>query len=212
MTDFIATYPNAVPDELTDWLISFIDRTYYYKQEGGNKKEAGSWVDQSSYNNDGPLALDNREPHRSDRQVIMEGFAPGEANKLLEYIGGCLGRYITEVVPSLTNFGFTSGLTLLQKTCPMQGYHNFHCEDTSYNTSGRTLTWMVYLNTVERGETEWLYQRKRVSPQKGMVVLWPGSFTHLHRGNPPMSDKYVATGWFQADNGSLNEHTLRKKG
>jgi len=199
MMDFIATYPNAVPDELTDWLISFIDRTYYYKQEGGDK-------------NDGPLALDNRGPHRSDRQVVIESFAPGEANRLLEYVGGCLGRYITEVVPSLTNFGFTSGLTLLQKTCPMQGYHNFHCEDTSYNTSGRTLTWMVYLNTVERGETEWLYQKKRVSPQKGMVVLWPGSFTHLHRGNPPMSDKYVATGWFQADDGSLNEHTLRKNG
>ena len=71
---------------------------------------------------------------------------------------------------------------------------------------------MVYLNEVEEGgETEWLYQKKRVSPQKGMVVLWPGSFTHLHRGNPPMSDKYIATGWFQADNGALNEHTLRKR-
>ena len=192
--DFIATYPNAVPDELTDWLIGFINRTYYFK------------------NDDGPLALDNREPHRSDRQVVMEGFAPGEANKLLEYVGGCLGKYINNVVPSLTNFSFTSGLTLVQKTCPMQGYHNFHCEDTSYNTSGRTLTWMVYLNDVEEGgETEWLYQKKRVSPQKGMVVLWPGSFTHLHRGNPPMSDKYIATGWFQADNGTLNEHTLRKR-
>ena len=111
--DFIATYPNAVPDELTDWLIGFINRTYYFK------------------NDDGPLALDNREPHRSDRQVVMEGFAPGEANKLLEYVGGCLGKYITNVVPSLTNFSFTSGLTLVQKTCPMQGYHNFHCEDTS---------------------------------------------------------------------------------
>ena len=24
-----------------------------------------------------------------------------------------------------------------------------------------------------------------------------GSYTHLHRGNPPMSDKYIATGWYQ---------------
>ena len=191
--DFIATYPNAVPDELTDWIIGFIDRTYYYQK-------------------DGPVSIDNREPHRSDRQVVMESFAPGEANKLLQHVGGCLGNYITDVVPSLTNFAFTSGLTLAQKTSPMQGYHNFHCEDVTYNTSGRTLTWMVYLNDVKGGgETEWLYQQRRISPEKGTVVLWPGSFTHLHRGNPPLSDKYIATGWFQADNGSLNEHTLRKK-
>ena len=38
-------------------------------------------------------------------------------------------------------------------------------------------------------------------PERGTVVIWPGSFTHLHRGNPPMSDKYIATGWYQGNIG-----------
>ena len=56
---------------------------------------------------------------------------------------------------------------------------------------------MIYLNDVEDGgETEFLYQRKRVKPVRNRAVIWPGSYTHLHRGNPPLSGtKYVLTGW-----------------
>jgi len=58
-------------------------------------------------------------------------------------------------------------------------------------------TWMVYLNDVEEGgETEFLYQHKRLKPEQGTLVIWPASFTHTHRGNPPLSnDKYIVTGW-----------------
>ena len=34
-----------------------------------------------------------------------------------------------------------------------------------------------------------------------------GGFTHLHRGNPPMSDKYIATGWY-AGAGSMNKRRV----
>ena len=61
---------------------------------------------------------------------------------------------------------------------------------------------MVYLNDVEEdGETEFLYQELKLKPKKGRVVIWPGSFTHLHRGNPPRSTKYIATGWYAACEG-----------
>ena len=29
----------------------------------------------------------------------------------------------------------------------------------------------------------------KLRPKKGKVAIWPGSFTHLHRGNPPGSTK-----------------------
>ncbi len=54
---------------------------------------------------------------------------------------------------------------------------------------------MVYLNDVDSGgETEFLYQQLKIKPKRGRVVIWPGSFTHLHIGNHPMSDKYIHTG------------------
>jgi len=55
--------------------------------------------------------------------------------------------------------------------------------------------------------TTFLYQQLKVKPKKGTVVIWPGSYTHLHRGNPPMSDKYIATGWYQGSIGLSQVNT-----
>jgi hypothetical protein len=87
----------------------------------------------------------------------------------------------------------------MQKTCIGQGYHIWHFENDARHTSNRLFAWMVYLNDVEEGgETEFLYYPKRIKPKAGTLLLWPASFTHTHRGNPPISnDKYVITGWVE---------------
>ena len=58
---------------------------------------------------------------------------------------------------------------------------------------------MLYLNSVtEGGETEFLYQKRRIKPQQGRLVIFPAGFTHTHRGNPPLSgDKYILTSWVE---------------
>ena len=125
----------------------------------------------------------------------------------MEFVNGCLYYYINEI-SYLTNFNFVSAVVLLQKTEPTQGYHMFHGENLNWNLQHRTMAWMVYLNDVpEGGETEFLYQKRKLKPEKGTVVIWPGSFTHLHRGNPPMSDKYIATGWYQGSIGLSQVNT-----
>ena len=51
----------------------------------------------------------------------------------------------------------------------------FHGEDINWNLHNRTMAWMVYLNDVEEGgETEFLYQKLKIKPKKGTVVIWPG--------------------------------------
>jgi len=43
-----------------------------------------------------------------------------------------------------------------------------------------------------------LYQKRRVKPEQGTICIFPAGFTHVHRGNPPLSgDKYIATGWYE---------------
>jgi len=56
---------------------------------------------------------------------------------------------------------------------------------------------ITYLNDdFEGGETEFLYQGVRVKPEKGKTVIFPASYTHVHRGNPPIGGtKYIATTW-----------------
>lgn len=87
----------------------------------------------------------------------------------------------------------------VQKTQIGGGYHIWHHETDSKDTSNRVLAWMVYLNDVEEGgETEFLYQHMRIKPTTGTFVIWPAGFTHTHRGNPPLSgNKYIMTGWVE---------------
>jgi hypothetical protein len=58
---------------------------------------------------------------------------------------------------------------------------------------------ILYLNDVEEGgETEFLHQGKRIKPTKGTLILAPASYTHAHRGNPPLSnDKIIITSWVE---------------
>lgn len=87
----------------------------------------------------------------------------------------------------------------IQKTKPGQGYHSWHYESPERTSCQRLLAYTIYLNDIqEGGETEFLYQKRRVCPQQGRIAIWPAGFTHLHRGNPPLSnDKYIVTGWFE---------------
>lgn len=87
----------------------------------------------------------------------------------------------------------------LQRTLPTQGYHVWHYESGDRNTLHRLLFYILYLNDVESGgESEFLYQSQRVEPKTGRLVIAPASFTHTHRGNPPLAgEKYILTGWFE---------------
>ena len=87
----------------------------------------------------------------------------------------------------------------MQRTKVGGGYHIWHSEQYDRLTSDRILTFTCYLNDVEEGgETEFLYYPKRVKATQGTFLLFPGGFTHTHRGNPPISNtKYIITGWVQ---------------
>lgn len=81
------------------------------------------------------------------------------------------------------------------------GYPYWHCElyprSADAETLHRHLLWTLYLNDgFGAGETEFLYQQRRIEPRTGSVLLAPTAFTHTHRGNTPArGDKYIATGW-----------------
>jgi hypothetical protein len=87
----------------------------------------------------------------------------------------------------------------MQRVRPGQGYHIWHCESGEFALCTRLLVPILYLNDVtEGGETEFLYQSMRIAPKMGTLVLFPASFTHTHRGNPPLSgEKYFITSWLQ---------------
>jgi hypothetical protein len=91
-------------------------------------------------------------------------------------------------------------LIQIQQYPPGGGFHAWHTERTSAMTpnASRHLVFMTYLNDVaDAGETEWYYQKIKIQPRKGLTVIWPGDWTHTHRGvTSPTEEKYIITGWF----------------
>lgn len=87
----------------------------------------------------------------------------------------------------------------VQKTKANEGFYHWHCDNG--RTEHRVLTFIWYLNTVDKGgETEFYYQGKKIKPEAGKLLIFPSFWTHLHRGNMPLScDKYIVTGWFRFD-------------
>jgi hypothetical protein len=80
-------------------------------------------------------------------------------------------------------------------------YHHWHSEiypqNASCETLHRVLLFQFYLNDVaEGGETEFLYQGRKVEARQGRLIIAPAGFSHTHKGHVPHSgDKYVATSW-----------------
>ena len=102
-----------------------------------------------------------------------------------------IGRYRT----NLTN--------LIQYYPPGGGFKTWHNERAEWGVpdniiSFRGLVYMTYLNTVNKGgETEFLHQKIKIKPKKGLTLIWPTDFTHEHRGIvAPKEEKYITTGWF----------------
>ena len=81
------------------------------------------------------------------------------------------------------------------------GYPYWHCElyprDAGAETLHRHLLWTLYLNDgFADGETEFLFQQRRIAPRTGALLIAPTAFTHTHRGNRPQGgDKLIATSW-----------------
>ena len=77
------------------------------------------------------------------------------------------------------------------------GFKKWHFERCNYQSRKRQIVYMLYLNDVENGGTEWYLQNVKLEAVKGTLVLWPSDFTHVHRGVVADEEKYIATGWLE---------------
>lgn len=188
MTDnFIGIYENAVPDSICDELINFFESC----------DKLGFTVNRQQHDKFNKL-------HKHDDSL----FATKVLNLInYEIINSFAGVFWSTAYQQYAEkYSVLSTLASqkifeykLQRTPVGGGYHIWHCEEGDKTTSGRVLAFTCYLNDVdEGGETEFLYYPKRIPAKKGTFVLFPGGFTHTHRGNPPISNtKYIVTGWVE---------------
>lgn len=85
----------------------------------------------------------------------------------------------------------------MQRTKPGEFYH-WHVDSGPGEFSQRQLVAIWYLNDVKDagGETEFLFQGVKITPEAGKLILFPPFWTHVHRGVVlRRAVKYIATTW-----------------
>lgn len=189
--DFIGVFSNVYPEGFCEHLIAEFDRhknfgagTNRQKAEGSPKHDKDDYL--MAYNGKN-LNLDSFEGHNSS-DIFFEG------------LQRCFETYQNEF-SVLKDVKLKCTTMKMQKTSTGGGYHLWHAEQGNETEANRSLVYMLYLNTLPNeanGETEFLYQQRRINPVENTMVLWPAAFTHAHRGNPVYGDntKYIVTGWF----------------
>ena len=108
----------------------------------------------------------------------------------------CVTEYL-ESISILRSKKFLLHDLKLKKIPAGGGFHNWHYENGSLSVAARQFVVQLYLNDdFDGGETEFLYQQRREEAVAGDIIIFPASYTHTHRGNPPLGgDKYIATSW-----------------
>jgi hypothetical protein len=188
--NFIGVYKSAFSKEYCNRAIKYFDEM----QKNG--------FTENRFESDGSLKTrkDDAALHSADEECLNLTASGSLFKEFNETFWGIYNNHYSQEFAVLKDSGHHSNYAFkIQKTKIGEGYHIWHYESVDRNCCHRLLTWMLYLNDVqEGGETEFLYQHKRVKPEAGTLVIWPAAFTHTHRGNPPLSnDKYVITGWVE---------------
>ena len=189
--DFIGVFSDVYPEGFCEHLVAEFDRNQTLGI--GKDRQEGEGA---------PKHIKN------DYQIYSNGknihFEPFNERKTIdlffEGLQNCFQSYVKEF-SVLESLDIRCKNMKMQKTSAGGGYHIWHGEQGNGADANRGLVYMLYLNTLPseaNGETEFLYQQRRINPVENTMVLWPAAFTHAHRGNPVYGDhtKYIVTGWF----------------
>lgn len=189
--DFIGVFSNVYSEGFCEHLVAEFERnqnlgvgTNRQNGEGANKH-----------------IKDDYQIFSNGINVNFEQFnGQSTVDVFFEGLQRCFHSYAEEYSP-LKDIDIRCNNMKMQKTSTGGGYHVWHGEQGNGAQANRGLVYMLYLNTLPteaNGETEFLYQQRRINPVGNTMVLWPAAFTHAHRGNPVYGDntKYIVTGWF----------------
>lgn len=196
---------------LADAAMAFFDRRSDLQRSGvafsfGSDGDPGTGAEAGKISTDISLVwLDRSDPEAQGlADVIMRGVSAGLKRYLAErplFLSCCPERSL-----------FVNPIFNLQRYAPGEGFFSWHCD---WNTSDeatepirRVLAWILYLNTVQDGGTEFHWQDHHVEAVKGKLAIFPAGLSHLHRGRVSHSHtKTIATGWINA--GTLDAYVAR---
>ncbi len=116
-------------------------------------------------------------------------------NEVMQQFVEFIPRYYTDVHASWRQEIEFRMLPHFQYYKPGGGYHAWHCDATG-ETVNRHLVFLLYLNDVPGGGTEFKGHDYVCEAKKGKVLMFPANFCYPHRSQISQThEKYILTGW-----------------
>jgi len=133
--------------------------------------------------------------------------AHGLAEVMLRGVSAGLNRYLAERPLFLQccpeRSLFVCPIFNLQRYAPGEGFRSWHCDWTTVEEATepnrRVLAWILYLNTLPEGGTEFHWQEHHEEAERGKLLIFPAGLSHIHLGRVSHEHtKTIATGWINA--------------
>ena len=88
---------------------------------------------------------------------------------------------------------------MVQKYEP-NGFYNWHHDWCMNEGWSRIYTYIWYINTIKEEDGGWteFIDGTKIQPKVGSILLFPATWTYVHRGYPTKVPKYIVTGWIYA--------------
>ena len=176
-----------IPDDICDDLVKYFDENpdRHYKGIVGNIHAVPGSNTDIKASTEITFCINQNE---EDANIMSE---------YMMHLNLCIREYEYKYdnAKKLASYCITESIQI-QKYEPSEGYKVWHCERVGIFTQSRCFAFMTYLNDVPDGGTEFMYQ-KLISPaNKGLTMIWPSDWTHIHRGQiSPTHKKIIITGW-----------------
>ena len=88
---------------------------------------------------------------------------------------------------------------MVQKYEP-NGFYNWHHDWCMNEGWSRIYTYIWYINTIKEEDGGWteFIDGTKIQPKVGSILLFPATWTYVHRGYTTKVPKYIVTGWIYA--------------
>ena len=179
-SNFIEIYDNVLTGHECDILISQFEK-HPNRGCGEIFKDGVKTVDRDIKD-----SFEIKNLFLSDGSIISNIIKP----RLLPCIDNYNRKY--KSLSALTPWQYNESYTFKKFEGEDAGFKKWHTEHC-VGSLDRIFVWAFYLNNAKSG-TEFMHY-PTVRAKMGRCVIWPSSWTHVHRSAPNKGVKYYVSGW-----------------
>ena len=193
----IGSYRNAGFEAIADGVMAFFEKREDLQRPGVAFGPGGSDAEPAKVSTDISLvALSRSDPEAfALADVIVRGVSAGLEQYLKER------PLFRDVCPD--HELFVMPVFNIQHYALGEGFRQWHCDwtigDDATEPVHRVLAWILYCDSVEEAGTEFHWQEHHEVAERGKLIIFPASPSHIHRGRVNFElSKTIATGWINA--------------